>query len=114
MAVRRGKPAPVRNTMLTSSLVDGDPAAIAQSHQRLAAGIDQLERNQRARSKATATLVAGDNVVNHGLGRVPTACTVTPTVADASFAWALTAADDKQATITTVGTTQTNATLEFA
>jgi hypothetical protein len=37
---------------------------------------------------------------------------VTPTVADATWAWAMTAADAKQVTITTIGVPQTNAVIE--
>lgn len=62
----------------------------------------------------TATLVAGPNVLNHGLGRKPQHCAVTPTNASTSFAWALTSSDTKQATITTVGPTQTNALVSFS
>lgn len=113
MPVSIQKRPPIVTAMVKTTLVGGD-SGVNQAQSRLVAGVDQLEKAQRARSKATATLVAGANTVAHGLGRTPTACHVTPTTADATFAYALTSADDKQAVITTVGGTQTDAVLEFS
>ena len=114
MSVRVRPRPPVVNRMVQTSVTDLDPSTVGQAHARVVEGIEQLEGNQSARSKVTASLVAGANIVNHGLGRVPTAVHVTPTAAAADFGYAMTSADTKQATITTVGTTQPNATLEFS
>lgn len=104
---------PPSTAMVKTTIVGGD-SGVNQAQSRLIAGVDQLEGAHQERSKATATLTAGANTVTHGLGRTPTACHVTPTTADATFAYALTSADDKQAVITTVGGTQTDAVLEFS
>jgi hypothetical protein len=68
----------------------------------------------RDRSRVVVNLVVGANVVTHRLGRAPTVVAITPTVADATWAWALTAKDARQATITCVGVAQPGASLEFA
>lgn len=110
-AVKRPRP-PIVPTMVQTSLV-GESAGTSQAHARVMEGIAQLEGQTTPRSKVTATLVAGANTVTHGLGRQPTAVHVTPTTASATFSYALTSADPVQAVVTTVGTTQTNATLVF-
>jgi hypothetical protein len=114
VSVRRVIPVKTRNTMVQTTIVDASQATLSQAHSRVVAGISQLESNAEASSHVTATLVAGANVVVHGLGRIPQACQVTPTTASTSFAFALTSADDKSATITTVGPTQTNCTIRFS
>lgn len=63
-------------------------------------------------SSQVITLNVGANKVNHGLGRKAQGVRITPTVADATWAWALTLADDKQVTITCVGVAQPNAFVE--
>ncbi len=111
MSLAARPPPPVRNAMVRTSLV-GEADATSQAHERIAEGIQALERTVLSRSVVTVTLTAGSNVVTHGLGRVPRGATVTPTVADAGFAWAMTAADSKQVTIVAVGPTQPSATVE--
>lgn len=64
-------------------------------------------------SRVTVDLVVGDNLVPHRLGITPRRCDVTPTVADASFAWAMTARNERTATITVVGIDMPSAELEF-
>jgi hypothetical protein len=52
-------------------------------------------------------------VINHGLGRKPVGATVTPTVADATWAWSLKAgATSSQMTLTCVGVAQPGAAVE--
>jgi hypothetical protein len=116
MSVQNKPPSPQRNTMLATKFgveVEEQDPAHSQAHDRQTAAISELERIRAVRSTIAATLKAGANVVNHGLGRTPKGCNVTPTTADATFAYALTAADGRTATITTVGGTQTNCTVEF-
>lgn len=64
----------------------------------------------------TADLVVGVNKIAHGLGRAPRNVRVTPTTADASWAWAWTTAGNalpqRQVWITTVGVAQAGATIE--
>ena len=92
--------------------VAGDEASpfaqrqIAETLQRTA---DQL----RDRSVVTFDLKVGANVLTHGLGRKPQGANVSPTVADATFAWALSAGDLRQATITCIGVPQPGAAVEF-
>lgn len=68
---------------------------------------------QQTRSHVSVDLTVGDNRINHALGTKPAGCHLTPTVADATFAWALKSVDDRQAVITIVGVAQPNASLEF-
>jgi hypothetical protein len=90
--------------------VSGDVSAftmrqVAQTAQRAA---DQL----RDRQVITRDLAIGDTVITHGLGRAPTGATITPTVANASWAWALKATSQTQITITCIGVAQPGAILE--
>ncbi len=80
--------------------------------------IDELTRRTeaqqgRVRSVVVVDLAIGDNRVIHNLGRPPKGANVTPTVADASFAWALAEATDTVAIITVVGVDQPDASVEF-
>lgn len=76
------------------------------------AAIQRLEA-RLTRSLFRTDLAVGANRVIHRLGRPPIGCTVTPTVADATFAWAMTEADDRVAVIVVVGVAQPNAGIEF-
>lgn len=60
----------------------------------------------------SADLVVGTNRLSHGLGHGVHGATLTPTVADATFAWELTSSDDKQVVITVVGVDQPKAWVE--
>jgi hypothetical protein len=84
---------------------DAQTRQIIQSAQRAA---DQL----RDRSVVTVDLIVGDNVINHGLGRKPSGATVTPTVANAAWAWSLKSATGSQMTLTCIGVAQPGATVE--
>jgi hypothetical protein len=75
--------------------------------------VEAARSSRRPRNAITVDLIIGDNRINHGLGVIPRGCGITPTVADASFAWAITARDDRQAIITVVGIAQPGATAEF-
>lgn len=65
-----------------------------------------------ARALLPVDLSIGDNVVNHGLGRVPVHVNLMPTAVDASFAWAVTARNAKTITVAVAGLAQTSASLE--
>ena len=81
-----------------------DPSTVSRALSELGDAMEQTaQQAQPTRFQGKASLVVGDNRISHGLARVPTGATVTPTVADATFAWALTAADNRTATITVVG-----------
>lgn len=100
-------PARPRMTSPTSS-VDVTPFSqrlIADASQRAA---DQL----RDRAVLQVDLKVGDNVINHGLGRKPRGATVTPSVADASWAWSLRSPTTTQVTLTCVGVPQPGAVIE--
>lgn len=111
-AKRLTRPA-AKQQLVTGSLADDSPEAISRLISDVATAHRDLADRVRERSTVTVTLAAGATVINHGLGRRPQGASVTPTVADAAFAWALTSANDKQATITTVGATQPDAPVEF-
>lgn len=90
-----------------------DPATM-RALDGAAAAIGRLEGAGVARALLVVDLALGANVVNHRLGRRPRHAHVTPTTADATFAYALTAADTRQATITVVGVAQPGAGLELS
>ena len=113
-ASQRPRP-PTRAALLETTLVDGSSEAASRLVDNATKGaISAIEDNQKSRNLVTATLTAGKNVINHGLGRAPTHLHVTLSVPDATFSAALTTADAKQATVTTVGSTAVGARLEFA
>lgn len=87
----------------------------AQATERMVTSLaDQVDRQSRpTRSVIVVDLTVGDNRVIHLLGRKPDGCIVCPTVADATFAWALTDKSDTQATIEVVGVDQPGAAIEF-
>jgi len=101
-----------RQQLQTGTLIDADPAKVSRHLSELGAGLDALAARIKDRDHATVTLPVGSTRVPHGLGRKAIGCSVTPTTADATWAWAMTAADDKTVTVTTVGVTQTNAIVE--
>lgn len=72
--------------------------------------------NALDRQVVTVDLVVGTNKVNHGLGRRVRGYTLTPTVADATFAHALVIAGnsqpDRQVWISVIGVNQPGAVLE--
>ena len=71
-----------------------------------------LDKRAGDRQVVIADLAAGDNRLNHRLGRVPDGYTITPTVVAADFAHAFTFADARQIVITCVGTSQPGARVE--
>lgn len=87
---------------------------VARGFRDLANAMGSLERERKTRDVlAPVNLVVGANVLNHGLGRRPLGANVSPTVADAGFAAAMTSANDKQVTITVIGIAQSNAAVEL-
>lgn len=79
----------------------------------VAIAVRQLESRVRDRSILTADLAIGDNRIAHKLGRKPVGMNVSPTVASAAFAAALTESDDRHAVIEVIGTAQPGAGVEF-
>lgn len=103
-----------RAQLATGTIVGAlDPTVVSRHLSELS---DAVERNESSaiptRAQLNVDLAVGDNSINHGLGRRARGCTVTPTVADASWAWAMTSATDKTVTITCVGVAQPNAFVE--
>lgn len=84
---------------------------IARAVSDLAASV-QAQEQRGGRQSLSADLAVGANRVNHELGRKPRGCSVTPTIADATFGWALTSATSTQLVITVVGTGQPGASIE--
>lgn len=90
----------------------------ADTPEGLSRTVDELSRQvlrlePTPRSAVQVDLRVGSNRVVHNLGRKPRGATVTPTVADATFAWALTSADERTAVIAVAGIAQDRAWLEF-
>lgn len=101
-----------RQQLQTGTLLDADPSKVSRHLSDLATAVQAGEQRAIQRSGSTVDLVVGANRINHGLGRAPLGATVTPTVADASFAWALTGGDARQAVITVIGVPQPKAYVE--
>lgn len=96
-AARPRQFAPIAGDFQIRQVIQGAQRAADQLHDRVMLTVD---------------LKVGANVINHGLGRKPTGATVTPMVADATWAWALTASSSSQMTITCIGVAQPGATVE--
>lgn len=76
--------------------------------------VDAADRSLAApRSTVVVDLEVGVNRVNTLLGRRAIGCTLTPTVADATFAWAFAAVGDYAGEITVIGVAQPGAAVEF-
>jgi hypothetical protein len=111
-AIKRKRP-PVRAQLSTGTPISGDPI-ISRHLSELGDAQEQQQGRLGDRKQVTASLVVGSNRVNHGLGRPARTCHVTPSVADASFSYALTSSDSRTATITVVGVAQPSCAVEFA
>jgi hypothetical protein len=108
MAASRPIRPPARAALIPTSA--GEPA-VSRALDDMAAAVGRIEaRGQR--NARTVDLVVGDNRIAHGLGRVPSGVNLTPTVADAAFAWAVTASTARTITITIVGVDQPGAAIE--
>ncbi len=104
---------PKRPALRPSLSVPGvEDAATSRALEEVNAAVDRIP--QTSRNIVVADLAVGDNEVRHGLGRKPRYASLTPTVANATFAWAMTNSDERQATISVVGVAQPGAALEFA
>jgi hypothetical protein len=102
-----------KQQLVTGTLGAPDAATQSRMLSELATAHEDLTRNVPERSSMTVNLAVGANIMNHGLGGKPRGASVSPTVADVTFAWAMTAADDKQATITVLNIAQPNAGIEY-
>ncbi len=106
---------PQRPVARAGSVPTGGDTKIADVPRQLgglAAAVRTLENRAKDRASVVVDLVVGANRINHGLGRVPNGASVTPTVADATWAWAVTDKSAAQIEITTVGVVQPSAALE--
>lgn len=102
-----------RQQLSTGTLMAATPDSISRHLGDLATAVQAGEKHATDRSSGNTDLIVGANRINHGLGRAPRGATVTPTTADASFAWALTGGDAKQAVITVIGVPQPGAYVEI-
>jgi hypothetical protein len=98
---RQHQTAPVNGAEVTSFAL----RQVSNVAQRAA---DQL----RDRVVLQRDLIVGDTVINHELGRTPSGVTITPSVASATWAWAIKSRSQTQLTITCVGVAQPGAILE--
>lgn len=90
---------------------DVEDPAISRAVDQLRTGL-QREQKRRDNDVITKDLVVGTNAIEHSLGREPAFVSVTPTVADASFGWALHLKNphpDRQVLIDVVGVGQPGA-----
>lgn len=115
MPARRPQRPPTRLALLPSRVQDkATQRAFDEVNEHLE-GVTSSGVLQR--QVLTFDLVVGTNKVSHGLGRPVRGYTLTPTVADATFAHALADGSNTQRTvsvwITVVGVNQPGATLEL-
>lgn len=95
-------------------VIDHHADSIEAADRMIGQLVDASDRSQPVpRSARVVDLVVGANRVITNLGRRAQGCTLTPTVADATFAWSFAAAGDKAAVITVVGVAQPACPLEF-
>lgn len=113
VAVARAKGRPVARPRMVGAAAAGvidQAAARALDQQREA--IAALERRAAPGQVLEADLAAGTVVLAHRLGRVPAFVTVAPSVADATFAWAVAARTKTTVSIACVGAAQPGALVE--
>lgn len=101
-----------RPRLQTGTLINGDPSIMSRHLSDLGTAVERIEGAVKDRVAFTVDLAVGANKLSHGLGRTPKGLTLTPTVADVTFAWAMTAADDKQVTVTVLNIAQPGACVE--
>lgn len=108
MPVQRPRRPATRPRQIATTGGDITPITMRQVVQSAQRAADQL----KDRAVITRDLVVGDTVITHGLGRAPTGATITPSVANATWAWALKSTTTTQIIITCVGVAQPGAVLE--
>ena len=103
----RARPGVVPTTIVGDSEEARQLGDLARSAQR-------LELRAQSRSTVRATLFVGRNSIVHNLGRVPSGFTVSPTVASAAFAAAISrdGTDARLIAIDVIGIAQPDATIE--
>lgn len=109
-AVKATRPA-TRAQNVAPTLMGVDPA-IDRVVGQLAVAINRNEAAAAPRAVFQQSLALGANRISHGLGRRARGATLTPTVADATFAWSFGTDNDTQAIVTLIGVAQPNATIE--
>jgi hypothetical protein len=109
MAARRPVPPRTRAGLMPIKVQD---SATDRALDELATGVARMQ-SVGDRIPITTDLAIGDNVISHGLGRIPNGVNLTPTVADATFAWALTSSDERKVVINVIGAAQPGAGLEI-
>jgi hypothetical protein len=100
-------------TRIAITSINVEDAAVDRALIATADAVSRIESRIADRSTVVADLIVGDNVLLHRLGRKPRGAHVAPTVADASYAAAMTSADATHATITVIGVAQPGALVEF-
>lgn len=98
---------------VTAPTLLGDDPALGRVVGQAVAAVGHLNDQASNTALVIVNLAVGMNRINHGLGRRARAAQVTPTAADASFAWGFTTDNDTQAIITVVGVPQANAAVEI-
>lgn len=88
----------------------GSPESLSRAVSQLE---DRARTIERPRTVARVNLVVGTNRIAHGLGRMSVGAFVSPSVADASFAYSHAPDGDRIAVITVVGVAQPGATVEM-
>ena len=87
-------------------------ADLSRAISEMAAAQVRTEARIGDRAALVVDLLVGSNTIPHRLGRPPLGLSVTPTIADASFAWAMTETTSATVTIVVVGVAQPSAAVE--
>jgi hypothetical protein len=105
---------PKARRIATRDQIVGHEADTPDGIERAIGELVRLTAQPQARARVDADLVVGANRITHNLGRTPQHVTLTPTAADATFAWCVTSRDERQMVITVVGIAQPGASLEVS
>ena len=98
--------------LMIGTVLNGDPV-VSRLISTTASAIDDLQAKQATSVIVKVDLVVGANRINHGLGRRARLAQVTPTVADATYAWAFSTDNDSQVIVTVIGVPQPSAVVEI-
>lgn len=99
--------------LLAPTLLGTDPMVTSRLLSQTASAVQQQGSQTSNSIIVVQDLAVGVNRINHGLGRRARAAHVTPTVADATFAWGFTTDNDTQIILTVAGVPQPNAAIEI-
>ena len=111
-ATKPARPTP-RPALIDQSVDGQDSESVSRAIDSIHDAIKAIEARVSTRKAYLVDLRVGDNRITHGLGQRCSGCNLTPSIADASFAWCLTVDNDTQGVLTVIGIDQPGAVVEF-